>query len=277
MQKRMVANKKVTVRCLNSGSAHTSWLEGCIGEVSQEKLTKFERQLKRVKKSGFNPKLNVSFPVSGYFDNVGLYPGWKTPTNFIKLTKKEFIKTEEIPVSLYKRVPLCTAKTALKNIVDRATLEGEYISSHRKDDLFKGILGEYIEKFGEGLKPFVWKKESGGNNTNRVFMELRVYPLDVIVSPCPRYIKGFILCIYTRAVDNFYSERMLEDVFILSSEDDYINYLDGDDKKRETIPVNYLKEKYGKTLTVAELLEKIKNGELNQRKIKKEDKNICAE
>lgn len=254
-------DKSVSIRCLNTSQHLTPWLEGCLGEVKESDLNRLKNQDSK-NYGGMTKSITVKFPVASYFGNIGRYPGWKSDSSFgnLSLRVKDFVETAEIPVSDYRRVALSTGSEELKAIVERSVKEGYYISSHSKLSLFNGEVYNLISSMPYS---YLWKKEAPfGTNDENVFMEFRIYPLDIIVSPCPSHVKGFILCVYTRAVSNFFSERMVEDVFIYSSDIDYVNYLDGEDKNKQKVDRNYLKNSYNKSISITECLDRFKRGKL---------------
>jgi hypothetical protein len=222
----------VAIRCLNTSRGLTPWLEGCLGEVKKSDLKRLNKDNGRYGNNSIK-SVPVRFPVASYFGNIGRYPGWKyeSPFGTVNLGAKDFIETGEMPVSMYQRVPFSTGRDALEGIINRQITGGFYVSGHSKKDLVGGPVAQYIKDM---TYSYLWKKEAPEDKTENAFMEFRIYPLDVLINPCPSGVKGFVLCVYTRAMPNFFSERMVEDVFIFSSDIDYVNYLDGEEKEKET-------------------------------------------
>lgn len=261
--KKLKEDSLVSIRCLNSSRHLTPWLDGCLGEVNKSDLVRLE-DVSSINYAGAKNKRTIvaRFPVASYFGNIGRYPGWKHESSFgqIKLHSRDFIVTGETPISLYQRVPFVSGKNELESIINRQVTGGFYISSHSKKDLLSGPMVEYIKNMSYS---YIWKKEASlEGNIENAFMEFRIYPLDVLINPCPSDIKGFVLCVYTRAVPNFFSERMVEDVFIFSSDIDYVNYLDGEEKNRQELDKLYLKKAYKYSISMTKCLDKLKRGEL---------------
>lgn len=256
----------VAIRCLNTNRLLTPWLDGCLGEVKKSDLVRLEKTVNKTYRGMVQKTIPVRFPIASYFGNIGRYPGWKheSPFGEMKLRSRDFVVTGEIPVSVYQRVPFVSGEEELEGIINRQITEGLFISSHSKKNLLTGAMAAHMKSMPHS---YLWKKEASlEGSTENAFMEFRVYPLDVLINPCPSGIKGFVLCVYTRAMPNFFSERMVEDVFIFSSDIDYVNYLDGEEKNRQELPKQYINKAYKYSLSMTECLDKLKRGELQPNK-----------
>jgi hypothetical protein len=209
------------------GADALHFLDGCRGEVCKKAWIKAKQSARQ---GGPIPHVMARFSLAFPGNVLKLYPNWGFGDEDLEEQGLRVPVTSLRPVAktpISKFTPI--RWTEEMQVVQAVFEKDSYIKINSMSDLFTcfGSLEKSLQYC------WAWYSESGeGKN---VFMQARIYGIDkLIASYAPSKFNGVAIQIFTRPIKETV-ERMRSDVYLFSNTEEYVNYIDGVEIKRQLV------------------------------------------